>query len=151
MVMSCYSSIIVQKRPLFIVLIVIALLVRSAAGFAMQFNIADGTKQASGQPSSQAPHQSVNQASQASQALMALPSQHPCHSTSDRSMVSVDDASGAGALQDCHGQCGQCCMTAALPSQFTFDLPLAQHAAPSALLFNNLPAIAQRPSKPPLV
>jgi hypothetical protein len=146
MVTPCYSPLTMRKRPLFIVLIVIALLARSAAAFAMQmggfyflnptFNQTLNTKQATASVT----HQPL----------------HHCHGVSSTSPITAPSSLIANAVdsagtQKCHSDCGQCCVPALL-SQIT-PYVTTQHTllAPMTVLFNSLPAPSQRPAKPPIV
>lgn len=114
------------NRRFFIAFLALALLIRSAAGFAMQIEMTYTLTQAS--------------------VAMKAPAHeaHPCHT--DNPVSNADSAQSPH-----HSDCGQCCVPALLPSIAVFKAFYSPHPAPFAALFNNVPAPAQRPVKPPLV
>lgn len=103
----------------------LALLLRSAAGLAMQIDMAYRMMHAAAPMA----------------ATQAVP---PCHEAMQGADASASNAADAG-------HCSLCCMAVALPSTTLFTFLPIEYPAPTAALFLSLPAPAQRPAKPPLV
>lgn len=109
-------------RKLFAVFFALCLLMQISAGMAMQVDMIYGMMKS-------------NAATQ-TQVLS------PCHEAlNDVGSSNVADVSA----------CSLCCMAVALPNVMVSSVLPIQHPVPIAVLFNNLPADAQRPAKPPLV
>jgi hypothetical protein len=66
----------------------------------------------------------------------------PCHT--DSSTADTSDRTSSTA-------CELCCTPIVLPGNIALQLATPHYIAPVAVLFNSLPADAQRPAKPPLV
>ena len=120
------------NRRFFIAFLALVLLIRSAAGFAMQIDMAYGMIQ-------------TNTA-----ATQLVPSCHegmPAMGAS--TSMNMDDSNGASATDS--SACSLCCIAVAFTSTVVFHFLPIQSPAPTAVLFNSLPAAEQRPTKPPLV
>ena len=113
------------NRRFFMALLALALLLRSAAGLAMQIDMAYGMMHAA------APMATTQ----------VVP---PCHEAMQGAEASASNAADAS-------HCSLCCMAVALQSTTVFTFLPIEYPAPITALFLSLPAPAQRPTKPPLV
>jgi hypothetical protein len=121
-----------NPRPFLIAFLALALLLRSAAGLAMQIDMAYGMLQANTAATKAAP---------------------PCHeamqSMNPSPAMDMSDMNGSNTADS--SACSLCCVAAAISSHLVFTFLANTYPAPTAALFNSLPAPAQRPAKPPLV
>ncbi len=134
------------KNKFFLIGLVLAMLLRSTAGLAMQIDMA---------------YLAMNNPVKM-QVAKVLPA---CHTAMQTASLAVNlevnmgenvGSRGIGAdapsnLNPEPSACALCCIAATMPSETVFAIFPTQHLAPTAVLFNNLPAPAQRPAKPPLV
>ncbi len=125
----------VLQRRFFMVFLVFALLLRSAAGLTMQIEMVYGIAQA------RATQQAVPPCHLAMQNMDAPLTDGVSPTPSNNAATNTTESSG----------CSLCCVLAVMPSAPLFVLNPVQYPAPTAALFNSLPAAAQRPTKPPLV
>lgn len=132
-----------KSRSFFAIFLAIALLLRSTAGLAMQIEMAYGIAV-----------QGVGTQSQAATSIMP-----PCHESLQKVVIetktffqsNIAEVETANYEQSNESTaCSLCCVAAALPSEFKVLLCTNAYPTPTAVLFNNLPALALRPTKPPL-
>jgi hypothetical protein len=120
------------KRRFLMVFLALILLLRSTAGLTMQIEMTYATN------------------AHASASTAAVRMTMPCHTDANAKTLaqtpSPDYTTTLG-----HSACELCCVPALLPSRVNFTSIRGVYPVPFAALFNNLPAPAQRPIKPPLV
>jgi hypothetical protein len=147
------------SRLIFAVLLALALLLRSTAGLAMQVEmvVQMGSAQAfatqHAKPHTPPPCHTQAKVSDINDTPLTSYKTYKTYKTykfdtTDTAQTSeVADASEPASA----AACAVCCTALALPSRPTLHLARQPHPAPTAALFNSLPAPAQRPAKPPLV
>jgi hypothetical protein len=113
-------------RKLFTAFLSLCLLMQVSAGMAMQVDMVFAAQ------------------ASAADSMPSAQTMPPCH-TDGAANAALDSSSAS------HSHCSQCCVPALIPSVLRFPSIAAVHSAPIAVLFNSLPAPAQRPAKPPLV
>ncbi len=113
-------------RKIFAAFLTVCLLTQVSAGMTMQMDMVIAA-------------QGIHAAD--TQMLQVMP---PCHTDNDQ--ATVQDSSKVQ-----HNHCSQCCVPALIPTVLTFTSESTAHPAPTATLFNSLPAPVQPPVKPPLV
>jgi hypothetical protein len=125
-VFQCGAAMMHLMRKLLTAFLALCLLMQVSAGMAMQVDIVFAAQ------------------ASATDSMHSAQTVPPCHS--DGAANTALDSSSAN-----HSHCSQCCVSALIPTVLHFPSIAAVHSAPIAVLFNSLPAPAQRPAKPPLV
>jgi hypothetical protein len=150
------------SRLIFAVLLALALLLRSTAGLAMQVEMVlqMGSAQAfatqHAKPHTPPPCHTKVKVSDINDTPLTSYKTYKTYKFVTTDTIDTADTTQTSEAADASepasaAACAVCCTALALPSRPTLHLARQPHPAPTAALFNSLPAPAQRPAKPPLV